>query len=556
MKTMTLQGVIRKPSLNQRRFLLVFFITMITACLPLFTVNCIQGHDIQYHLLRIEALKTGIQNGLPFLRVNMLFFGGAGYASSMFYPDFLLYIPALLRVAGFEINTTFHIFIALCLMASFFTCYYAGKEITGDQFPALIAAVIFMLTQYHLDDVYVRCAVGEITAFIFIPLVIAGLYDLAVREFSKPWLLGIGMAGVLLCHTLSTVFCLALCAAGFFAALPRIIKKPEIILKLILTALCCVAITSFYWLPMIEQMRSTVFKYTKSEFDVAFEALLFKDVFSSAWPGIGIAPFLFILPAFFVSHKDKEIIFADVCAAAGILASLFTTRFFPWKRFAVILKSIQFPWRLFIMATSLLAVSGAIYCWKLVREAGEEKSEKETERYKNLVIMAVLGIMTVSAVNVISRTDIEYYSYSGDYYDYEPFTESVISGEWLPDTVEVRDSIGKHVSEAYTDEDTLDVARYKNTLTVTELKGTEQYVDVPFTYYLGYAATDDKGRRLKVDGTGKNGRVRVYPEGAESVKVFYAGTALQHAGDFVSAITGLALVVFIVLSSRKKRVSA
>ena len=74
-------------------FFAVSLIALIIACLPLFTVNCIQGHDIDYHLLRIEALKTGILNGLPFLRVNMLFFGGEGYASSMFYPDFLLYPP-------------------------------------------------------------------------------------------------------------------------------------------------------------------------------------------------------------------------------------------------------------------------------------------------------------------------------------------------------------------------------------------------------------------------------------------------------------------------------
>ena len=549
---MNLKEFMKKPSLNKRRFLLVFFITMITACLPLFTVNCIQGHDIQYHLLRIEALKVGIQNGLPFLRVNMLFFGGAGYASSMFYPDFLLYIPALLRIAGFEINSTFHIFITLCIAASFFTCYFSVKEITNEQFPALIAAVIYILTQYHLDDVYVRCAVGEITAFIFIPLVIAGLHDLALKEFKKPWLLGIGMAGVLLCHTLSTLFCLVLCVIAFIFALPHIIRKPAILIKLAITAVICMAITSFYWLPMIEQMRSTVFKYTKSEFDVAFEALLFKDVFADAWPGIGIAPFIFLLPAFFISHKEKLIRFSDACTVAGMGAVLCTTRFFPWKRFANILKSIQFPWRLFIMATALLSVSGAIYCWKYVKEASEERKEINNTRYRGIALMLVLGIMVVSAVNVIGRTEIEYYSYSGDYYDYEPFTESVIAGEWLPDTVEVRDSIGKHVGEAYTDSNTLSVTRDRNTLTVADLSGTEKYVDVPFTFYLGYAATDENGNQLKVDGTGKNGRVRVYPDGASSVHVYYAGTELQHMADILSAVTLAGLTIYMIIIFRKK----
>ena len=84
--------------------------------MPLFTVNCIGGHDIAYHLLRIEALKTGILQGRPFLRINMLFFGGMGYASSLFYPDFLLYFPAVLRVLGVGINLSYHLFVALCII--------------------------------------------------------------------------------------------------------------------------------------------------------------------------------------------------------------------------------------------------------------------------------------------------------------------------------------------------------------------------------------------------------------------------------------------------------
>ena len=49
-----------------------------------------QGSSDRFHGYMPEC-------GAPFLRVNMLFFGGEGYASSMFYPDFLLYIPAVLH---------------------------------------------------------------------------------------------------------------------------------------------------------------------------------------------------------------------------------------------------------------------------------------------------------------------------------------------------------------------------------------------------------------------------------------------------------------------------
>ena len=83
---------------NKKFYISVGAITLFVACLPLFTLNCIGGHDIAYHLLRIEALKAGILAGRPFLRINMLFFGGMGYASSLFYPDLFLYFPAVLRL--------------------------------------------------------------------------------------------------------------------------------------------------------------------------------------------------------------------------------------------------------------------------------------------------------------------------------------------------------------------------------------------------------------------------------------------------------------------------
>ncbi|MCR4907235.1 MAG: hypothetical protein K5985_00265, partial [Lachnospiraceae bacterium] len=127
---------------KQRVLVFILAAAFLTAILPLFTVNCIGGHDIEYHLLRIEALKEGIKAGLPFLRVNLLFFGGEGYASSMFYPDTLLYFPALLRAFGVGINASFHLFIALCillcLLSSFFAAYYCTESISG----AVVTAVI------------------------------------------------------------------------------------------------------------------------------------------------------------------------------------------------------------------------------------------------------------------------------------------------------------------------------------------------------------------------------------------------------------------------------
>lgn len=528
--------------ITARFILAVSLIALFIASLPLFSVNCIQGHDIDYHLLRIEALKTGILNGLPYLRVNMLFFGGEGYASSMFYPDFLLYIPAVLRALGVGINLSFHIFIAVCLILTFAVMYLSAGYITGSPVAALISAVIYTLCQYHIDDIYTRVAVGEFTAMIFIPAVIAGLFDLTEKEFKKPWILGAGMAGVLLCHTLSTIFCLILCVAVVIIRFKVFIKEPLRILKVMLTGLSVLCLTAFYWIPMLEQMAATEFKYLDSVFDVNYEKLLLRDVFADSVGHMGIAVFILLFTGLLIEHKgDKLIRTADIMMAAGLLFALCTTGFFPWKRLERFVSSVQFPWRLFIMTSVLLSMAAAVYISRVSVNRGKA------------AVIAVLMIMTVSAVVNINRIDEGYYSYSDDYYDEVKYTKSVIGGEWLPRTVTDRDALGREPDIAVNDRgDKLYVDRYKNTLTVS--KATGEYIDVPFVYYLGYAAKDSAGKNLAVNGTGKNGRTRVWPDGADEFTVYYKGTFLQTLSDIISILSLIALAGWGIIKNKKQPV--
>lgn len=528
--------------ITARFIIAVSLIALFIASLPLFSVNCIQGHDIDYHLLRIEALKTGILNGLPYLRVNMLFFGGEGYASSMFYPDFLLYIPAVLRALGVGINLSFHIFIAVCLILTFAVMYLSAGYITGSPVAALISAVIYTLCQYHIDDIYTRVAVGEFTAMIFIPAVIAGLFDLTEKEFKRPWILGAGMAGVLLCHTLSTIFCLILCVAVVIIRFKVFIKEPLRILKVMLTGLSVLCLTAFYWIPMLEQMAATEFKYLDSVFDVNYEKLLLRDVFADSVGHMGIAVFILIFTGLLIEHKgDKLIRTADIMMAAGLLFALCTTGFFPWKRLERFVSSVQFPWRLFIMTSVLLSMAAAVYISRVSVNRGKA------------AVIAVLMIMTVSAVVNINRIDEGYYSYSDDYYDEVKYTKSVIGGEWLPRTVTDRDALGREPDIAVNDRgDKLYVDRYKNTLTVS--KATGEYIDVPFVYYLGYAAKDSAGKNLAVNGTGKNGRTRVWPDGADEFTVYYKGTFLQTLSDIISILSLIALAGWGIIKNKKQPV--
>lgn len=507
----------------------VFLVTMLICLMPLFSVNCIQGHDLDYHLLRIESLKEAILMGRPFLKINALFFGGRGYASSLFYPDFLLYFPAALRSLGMSINLSYHCFVALCFVAAYLAMYYCVNLITDNKYMAMVAAVIYSLAQYHLDDVYTRAAVGEFSAYIFIPFLLYGLYQMLYGKMEKPYLMIIGFVGVVLCHTITTILFIGVYIIGFILSAKKLYKSKKLV-TLIISGIIVITLTSFYWMPVIEQLLSASFSGA-AEFDLNYEKLMLYDLFTNKNPGLGAVLFVPLILRIFVDNKNTKVKFADFCLVMGLLLALVSTGIMPWKRLQGLFGFMQFPWRVFMAATPLLAVAGAIYLIE---------SFKAKEKIVISIIIAVFG---VSAVNTYARLDQGYYSYSNDYYDYDEYTGNVIGGEWLPQTVKSVGKLTKNCDTAISDIGNINVDRYKNELSFTADGGS--YVDVPFIFYKGYTASVN-GKEIKVDGLGDNGMCRVYTDGlsGETVKVMYKATTIQLISIALSIFGLIGFVLF------------
>lgn len=539
-----------KRGSTKKQYIAVSIITIFVACLPLFTINCIGGHDIAYHLLRIEALKTGIMAGRPFLRVNMLFFGGMGYASSLFYPDLLLYFPAVLRVFGVGINLSYHLFVALCVILGFASCFFCAKHVSKSCYAAIISAVIFTLYQYHLYDIYTRSAAGEYTAVIFIPFVIAGIYDYLYEDLNHPGYLFAGMAGVMLTHTITFVICFLLCITAVITDIRTIKNHPKNLLRLFITGILTMGITAFYWLGVLEMISTGAFS-SNFTFDTAYEAAKLWEIPYNEYNRMGTAVFILLLSALLIREKER---FADFCAAAGIVIAVCATGIIPWERLGSILGFVQFPWRLFVMTGPLLAFAEGLYISRLSDELSGGKEQSGNGYVSRMLLITVLAVMCVSAVSNYQHNTEEYYSYSDDYFDHVPFTAEVIGGEWLPVAAGDREALIDQAGKAYTDDDEeIAVQRIRNELTVDGIPEDAEYVDVPFVYYKGYTAVNNKtGNRLTVTGDGKNGCVRVYTGGSGAIRVLYSGTALQHAGDVISILTLAGLLIYLFVSKKRK----
>lgn len=551
---------------ENRISVIVFVIVMLVAFSKLFTKLCINGHDISYHLLRIEALKEGILIGKPFLKVNVLFLGETGYASSMFYPDFLLYIPALLRVMGVGINSSYHIFVAMCIILTYVTTFISTKGICKNTYAGTIAAVVLTLCNYHLDDIYVRSAVGEYTAFIFIPLIIYGIYNTVYESMDKPYLLGIGYCGLLLCHTLSFAFCAVVTVIVFMLKIKTFIKNPKVLLKLLSTALLSILVTCSYWLPMMEQLLKDKFYVSEAQWsDLALNAKQAASVFYPAFPTLGFAVVIVCLPLFFINKANRtdDIEYGIILSVLAVIFTIVTTDLFPWKRLERFLSSVQFPWRLYIIASVLFAMAAGIILMnvassvklsKFIIFTDKTNGDNITESLSGKVVLfLVMALMIATAFDSFSKNDQGYYDYSNDYYSYKPFTGSVIGAEWLPARVGDVEALIEQSDSAISDTGSeVSFYRYKNEVIIESNNGI-QYVDVPLVYYLGYSAVTDNSIALDVDGSGNNGLTRVYTNGYDGkVRVFYKGTFLQHMSKGVT-LSGFVLLALIILAGLRRK---
>lgn len=543
-------------------FFSVTLVSILVAISPLISRYCLLGHDSSYHILRIEALKQQIEMGKPFLKVNPTYFGGMGYASSLFYPDFLLYIPALLRVCGFSINNSYHLFMILCVVFCYAVAYYCGKSISKNRYIGILSAVILTLCAYHLDDIIVRAAVGEYTAFIFVPLVVYGVYNLCFEDMDKPWILGAGMAFVLLCHTLSFAMCMIFIVLMLLLNFDVFIKKPKLLLKLIVTGLVTMFITISYWLPILEQFMSTTFYVSYPWIEPVQEAVKVSAIFGLSFPTLGIGLFILIIPRVLLFRKEDDSVmkYADQCLTLGIAFALFASEIMPWKKLGKIFSMVQFPWRFYVISSVLLSISAAIYIYRLAgslclgvsdtpKDYDNEEYINRNDNYVNkygIVLALVLAIMTITTIFTYSNQTREYFDFSNDYFDYKPYTATVIAGEWLPESVDNVDDLLETCDNAYgPNGEVLSVTRDKNTLTVDIDKACTS-VDVPFVYYKGYVARNEEGMNIRVDGKGINGLTRVYTGDYEGrITVSYEGTIIQKLSNILSLQTTLLIVLIV-----------
>lgn len=533
------------------------------SCMPLLWSGVFDGHDMLFHLNRIEGIASGLRCGQFPVRIHASTLLGYGYAASEFYPELFLYIPAILRNMGVSLCASVRVFEAGINLLAALSCYVSAKAVFDSRRTAVGASVLYTLCVYRLVNLYTRATLGESLAMIFFPLIIWSLYEVLRRDDGKWPLLALGMTGVCMSHLLSTLFSVLFCAIAAAFSLPKLMREKRRFLAILkaaaITVLCCV----WFYVPMMQYSGDSVSTSVVLDaqenvlqpggFFVAFAGDMNADIPEDFAYTIGVVPGLALLIGCALllvrryaqgkAAMDGKDRVALALGALGVVALLGATNAFPWewvcslrRPFSTFFKQIQFPWRLVGVAVPMMSMAAA---W------GYLKDDRHASAGAAVIVALCAACSGYTMQCMVQRTPV---------LDKEIFTDTRISQfEYTyvgtektalkPGDIRVGGAEGAYSVLEMT-------KRGTNLTAVIEMDGGA-YIEFPLLYYPGYQATVN-GIPCKV-ARGTNNMLRVY--GTASGQTAKVDISFKPPMAWVAAqsVSLLGLALLILSLRRMKR---
>lgn len=520
------------------------------------------GQDIEFHAERLAAIAAEMKNGPGIYRIYTTVCEGYGYASPMFYGDIFMYPAAALVALGVPLGVAFRLFLASIMIFSYLTMYLCVKSVWGRE-RAVIAAYLYAFSPILLEDIFIRYAVGEAMAFVFIPVVLYGFYRI-VMEPKNPktdWIfLAIGMSGLIFSHIISTVLTVILLIFLCLFQIKRIWVDKKSILHIVYAALLTVAITAYFTLPMLEQMATSKFYVVNrqtsnlagnvapiiglffgSEYMSVINVILEKvtgiaDYFSFSWfPGAFGYLLFFVL---YIRFRKKENIGehqADRFLGISLVYLVISTVPYIQPLLEPFVGFIKIPWRSLTFYMLFLALCASTLFIRL--------RERQEKVYRAGMLVATFGTF-------VAFLGLAMITVHNGMFPFETLsTTSIGLGEYLPSAVSHYDYSLERGDEVSCSDETVTFSFERcegySELTYDGLSG-ETTFEVPVYMYRGYDVVNEETGGSYEPVISENGLVEFTVDDSDSgtVKIFYKGTVLQKVSTWISALTivGLAAV--------------
>ncbi|MDP1721740.1 MAG: 6-pyruvoyl-tetrahydropterin synthase-related protein [Candidatus Gottesmanbacteria bacterium] len=244
---------------------LLIIVFLIILCIPIVQPILSKGYFSMHddtQIARVIVMGKAIRNGqFPVRWVSDLGYG-YGYPLYNFYGPLPYYLGGSLYAAGLDGLRSTKAVMVLGMIIAAITMYVFVRMLFGD-LSGIIAGLLYAYAPYHAVQLYVRGALGELWAYALLPLLFLGVYlytDLNRRKHGG-WIGGLGLAGIILSHTITGFVSVVFYGLGFvfYAAYVLITKRfhSSLITYHFSLLLVGLGLSAFFWIPAITEMGYT-----------------------------------------------------------------------------------------------------------------------------------------------------------------------------------------------------------------------------------------------------------------------------------------------------------
>ncbi len=348
------------------------------------------AHDARHSVYFLFEFDRVFRDGVLYPRWFPDMTYGYGYPLFNIYGALAFYIGEVFHLIGFDFVTAVKIVFALAWVLSGLAMYGFVKRVFENKNAAFLAGLLYVFMPYHLIDVYVRAALAESVALVFLPLTLWAFYNTVHdRNIRSVLFAAFAYAGMVFAHNgIALLFTLVLAAWIVFLILRtrdlkhKFFSKENIfgLIRNALPTLGAVALglglTAIFMLPLILEYRYiNVAQWTQNYYNYQDHFVEAFQLFSPLWGfgisnlgpvdglsfQLGVVPVILAFFALFVIAKNPNqkrayVLFFFVLTLVVVFL-MFEFSQPAWRAFG--LASVaQFPWRLLTLTMVSLSVVG------------------------------------------------------------------------------------------------------------------------------------------------------------------------------------------------------
>lgn len=486
---------------------------------------------------------------------------GFGYPLFNFVYPLPFYIGELIHLLGFTFVDSVKIVFGLSIPLSMYFMYKFLKEFLTEEL-SLAGSVLYVYAPFRAVELFVRGTIGEIVAFVFIPIIALAIVNLTKEKISLKWIgvMAISSAGLVLSHNIMAYMFMPFALLLLISRIIWVTKnKKAATFKSIVGLVLGLLISAYFWFPAIYESGlmhyDTVFNFY-DHFPSLVQFITPYFGYGASVPGpydtmsfyfgmtgivvvfLGIVLFLIKFKKFSVEEK--------IFFGWGVIiffASIFMMNYrsaFLWRSIPL-LPYFQFPWRFL----SMIVFSSPIFLLAF-------------SKFKFGKIISFIVILVAIILNFNYFKTSEYLGREDVYYlnryipfpvatsDYKKTSEEYLR---LPKDTQVRPQ--SNFPRAYAGVPGITGIKELNALDATIITDYKEGFTLNYSkyYFPGWFAKID-GNSAGINAGSPYGQISLpVPAGNHTVEIYYRESSMRQVLDMVS-LASLGVIIFLAFKKK------